>query len=100
MRRFPCYRPRVVAVVLLILVGAGVLLLFARARALPRAQFDVVGLVGSEGEALETFSTVGRVAVRGETWRAAVKKGIIERGARVRVVAVEAELTLVVEHMS
>ncbi|MCX6115697.1 MAG: hypothetical protein NTV65_10865 [Proteobacteria bacterium] len=63
------------------------------------AKFDIVGLVGHTGEALDSFSEVGSVSVRGEIWRATTKRGIIQRGERIRVVAVEAELTLLVERV-
>jgi membrane-bound serine protease (ClpP class) len=63
------------------------------------AKFDIVGLVGLTGEALDSFSEVGSVSVRGEIWRATTKRGIIQRGERIRVVAVEAELTLLVERV-
>jgi len=87
----------VLAYVIALLVLVCVLMLVVRSLGAQAGSFDVVGLVGSEAEAVETFSELGRVIVRGEIWRAVTKRGIVQRGDKVRVVAVESELTLVVE---
>ena len=102
MFRWPaaCYRFAVVVYLALLLLAAVVLLLGVRGFAAAGPPFDVVGLVGSEGEAVESFSESGRVVVRGEIWKAVTRRGIIQRGERVRIVAVEPELTLVVEKLA
>ena len=46
---------------------------------------------------METFSDTGTIMVRGEIWKAATKRGIVQRGDKVRVVEIGPELTLVVE---
>lgn len=58
------------------------------------------GLVGQFAEAIETFSVEGKVMVMGELWKATASRGIIEKGERVKVVSVEAELVLVVEKIT
>lgn len=83
-----------------LLLAATIVLLMVRSLAASRPSFDVVGLVGSEGEAAETFSESGRVVVRGEIWKASTRRGIIQRGERIRVVAVGPELTLDVEKVA
>ena len=55
------------------------------------------GVVGLVGTAEETFTTAGTVLVRGELWKATARKGIIERGQRVRVVRLREGLTVEVE---
>ena len=92
-----CYRPSVLLYLVVLAVCACLVFLVVRGVRESRPSFDVVGLIGSEGESAETFSDSGQVQVRGEIWRAITRKGIIRRGDRVMVVAVEPELTLVVE---
>jgi membrane-bound ClpP family serine protease len=60
---------------------------------------DLAGLIGFEGEALETFSGAGKVRVAGEVWRASLSRGIVERGERVRVVGYGSGLVLQVERI-
>lgn len=60
---------------------------------------DPTGTVGLTGEAQETFTTSGMVLVRGELWRASARKGIVQKGERVRVVSAGPELTLIVEKL-
>lgn len=96
----PCYVAEVTshtAVILILVLG---LWLLVRSLQEKPPAFDVVGLVGAEGEALETFTDAGQISVRGEIWRATTKRGIIQRGDRVVVVAVAPELTLLVERKS
>lgn len=52
-------------------------------------------LVGMRGEALESFSGLGRVRIRGEEWQARAGTPIVQ-GERVRVIGLEG-LTLIVE---
>ena len=58
---------------------------------------DPTGLVGLLGEAQDTFSEQGMVVVRGELWRATSVRGIVERGAKVRIVKIREHLTVQVE---
>jgi membrane-bound ClpP family serine protease len=54
-------------------------------------------LVGADAEASETFVEKGHVYVFGELWRAASRSGVIERGDRVRILAVGEGMVLEVE---
>lgn len=85
--------------VLLFLLILAVLFLVVRSLAARRPEFDVVGLVGSTGEAMDTFSDSGTITVRGEIWKATAARGLVQRGDKVRVVEVGPELTLVVEKL-
>lgn len=58
---------------------------------------DLAGMIGLEGNALETFSGVGRVFVRGEEWKASAAHGIIEVGTAVKVVGYRHGMVLLVE---
>ena len=60
---------------------------------------DLPGMIGLEGDALETFSEAGRVFVRGEEWKASTTHGIIESGSAVRVVGYQRGMVLVVESL-
>ncbi len=62
---------------------------------------DPIGLsmIGAVGLANENISSRGSVFIRGELWNAACERGIILRGEAVRVVAVQEELTLLVERL-
>ena len=94
-----CYRRSVTFYLVLLALCVCLVLLLGRRFGESRPSFDVVGLIGSEGESVETFSDSGQVQVRGEIWRAMTRRGIIQRGDRVVVVSVEPELTLVVERI-
>ena len=61
-------------------------------------QPDSTGMIGLEGVAQDTFSKEGVVFVRGELWRATAKRGIVQRGERVRITEVLPGLLVVVEH--
>ena len=52
-------------------------------------------MIGSAGEALESFKTDGRVRVHAESWNARTQTPL-RRGQRVKVTAIDG-LTLVVE---
>lgn len=52
------------------------------------------GMVGMEGEVTEPVSREGKVFVDGEIWNATAEKGLIDRGTRVKVTAVEDGLVL------
>ena len=84
---------------MLSLVALLALFLVVKSLAARRPEFDVVGLVGSTGEAMETFSETGTVTVRGEIWKATAARGLVQRGDKVRIVQVGPELTLVVEKL-
>ncbi len=73
------------------------IVLVALLRRSKRQSGDQLGMVGLEGVAEETFSREGKVFVRGELWRATARKGIVQKGSRVRVESVEPGLLLVVE---
>jgi membrane-bound ClpP family serine protease len=60
-------------------------------------RIDHLEMVGLVGVAEETFSREGKVFVRGEIWRATTPRGIIQKGAQVRVQSIEPGLLLVVE---
>jgi len=47
------------------------------------------GMVGMYGEAVANISGSGRVFMNGENWNATSKEGLIEKGARVKVVAIK-----------
>lgn len=89
--------PTVVTYATLFVVIAALLALVVVSLTSGRPSFDVVGLVDSVGDAMETFSDTGTIMVRGEIWKAATKRGIVQRGDKVRVVEIGPELTLVVE---
>ncbi len=55
------------------------------------------GLIGCQGIALDTFTTDGRVSVRGEEWKASSLRGIIEKDSVIKVVGQLEGLTLIVE---
>jgi membrane-bound ClpP family serine protease len=78
----------------LVSICIAVVVLLRRSKVPAGDQQDMLGL---EGVAEETFSREGKVFVRGELWRATAKKGIIQKGSRVRVESVEPGLLLVVE---
>lgn len=61
------------------------------------ADGDLAGMLGLEGTALETFSELGRVFVRGEEWKASAAHGIIESGTPVKVVGYRHGMVLLVE---
>ncbi|MEN9847149.1 MAG: NfeD-like C-terminal, partner-binding [Pseudomonadota bacterium] len=56
-----------------------------------------VGMVGVRGTADQTFTSEGTVSVNGEIWKATSRKGIINKGDRIRVIAIKAGLLLEVE---
>lgn len=58
---------------------------------------DHLDMIGLEGVAEETFSREGKVFVRGELWRATTRRGIVQKGAQIKVQSVEPGLLLVVE---
>jgi len=91
--------PAVESYFALFLIVLAVLFLVVRSLAGRRPEFDVVGLVGSTGEAMDTFSDSGTITVRGEIWKATAARGLVQRGDKVRVVRVGPELTLVVEKL-
>ena len=81
--------------VTLVAVCVGVALYyFVHVRGADVAHFDMIGL---EGVAEETFSREGKVFVRGELWRATTRRGIIQKGAEIKVQSIEPGLLLVVE---
>lgn len=61
---------------------------------------DSTNMIGLEGVASETFSSEGMIHIRGELWRATTDRGIIEKGAPVRVVEIRPGLVLVVEKVA
>jgi membrane protein implicated in regulation of membrane protease activity len=69
----------------------------SRSGSSPSRSLDDLGLVGATGEAQETFSSEGRVLVRGELWKATTPHGIIQRRSKVRVTGYKGALTLIVE---
>lgn len=91
------------AVVLSTLAGWGAFWRVRNRRRVPGADLpstdDLTGLIGLEGDALETFSGKGSVRVAGEVWRANLPRGIVERGERVRVVGYATGLVLLVERL-
>lgn len=85
-----------IAAGVVLLVGGVVLLIAQSNRAVSE---DPTGTIGLEGEATETFTSSGLVLVRGELWRATAKKGIVQKGERVRVLKAGPGLTLIVERI-
>jgi membrane-bound ClpP family serine protease len=60
-------------------------------------QASWIGMIGLRGTAEQTFTTDGTVAVNGEIWKATSKKGIVHKGDRVRILAMNPGLVLEVE---
>lgn len=58
------------------------------------------GIVGATGIASETISRSGRALINGEYWNVHCRKGLIEQGKPVKVVAVREGLQLEVEEIS
>jgi membrane-bound ClpP family serine protease len=85
-----------VAAGIALLVMGVVYLLVRPNRAAPE---DPTGTIGLEGEAAETFTSSGLVLVRGELWRATAKRGIVQKGERIRVLKAGPGLTLIVERV-
>jgi membrane protein implicated in regulation of membrane protease activity len=89
------------AVLLIVIVAAALIiwgLSFAQNTGQPEARMHGdLGLVGATGEAQETFSSEGKVLVRGELWKASAPHGIIQRGTKVRITGYKGALTLIVE---
>lgn len=56
-----------------------------------------VSIIGVRGTADRTFTSEGTVSVNGEIWKATSRKGIINKGDRIRVIAIKAGLVLEVE---
>ncbi len=79
---------------LLVLAALVGLVWFAGRRSESRSRLDMLGL---EGVAQGNFSREGMILVRGELWRATARRGLIMKGDRVVVRAVEPGLLLVVE---
>lgn len=61
------------------------------------SEWDPSGVIGHHGVALDTFTTEGRVLVRGEEWKASSLRGIIEKNSPIKVVGQLEGLTLLVE---
>jgi len=78
-----------------IFVGVATLALRARNRAVVSGREQ---MIGSIGEALESFADRGRVHVMGEDWQARARSAVLA-GQRVKVIDIEG-LTLVVEPQS
>ncbi len=78
-----------------IFVGVATLALRARSRAVVSGREQ---MIGSIGEALESFADRGRVHVMGEDWQARTRSAVLA-GQRVKVIDIEG-LTLVVEPQS
>lgn len=72
-----------VAVVVLVVLGAGLRALARRPTA------GVETLVGRTGVAREDLAPTGHITVQGEIWRAVATNGVIPAGSPVRVVAVD-----------
>ncbi len=83
-----------IAIILVVVVVALIAAYLLRERG---ANEDLAGMVGLEGSALETFSELGRVFVRGEEWKATATHGIIEVGVPVKVVGYRHGMVLLVE---
>lgn len=62
-----------------------------------KAQTGAEGLVGEVGIAIGNVSESGKVSLNGEIWNASAVSGILEQGAKVRVVSVGPGLQVVVE---
>lgn len=56
-----------------------------------------IGMIGLRGTAEQTFTTDGTITVNGEIWKATSKKGIVHKGDRVRIIAMNPGLVLEVE---
>ncbi len=56
-----------------------------------------IGMVGVQGTADQTFTSEGTVSVNGEIWKATSRRGIINKGDRIRVVAIKPGLVLEVD---
>ena len=56
-----------------------------------------IGMVGVKVTADQTFTSEGTVSVHGEIWKATSRRGIVHKGAKVRVVAIRPGLVLEVE---
>lgn len=56
-----------------------------------------IGMVGVTGTADETFTSEGTVSVNGEIWKATSRRGIIQKGGKIRVTAIKPGLVLEVE---
>ncbi len=80
----------------LLIIAVGALIVVAALRK-QDGQPDSTGMVGLEGVAQDTFSQEGVVFVRGELWRATARRGIVQRGERVRITEVLPGLLVVVE---
>ncbi|RBL90403.1 NfeD family protein [Chitinophaga flava] len=76
----------------LFVIGAGI-----RAQR-PKPATGVEGMVGQTGEALDMLNPSGKVFVRGEIWKAESVEGLIDRGEKIRVIAVN-NLKLLVGHL-
>ena len=84
-----------IAVAVAAMVEVGEVFLWRRFLGRYRVTTGAEGLVGERAEVIEACAPAGRVRVRGEIWKARCET-TAERGARVRVAAVDG-LTLVVE---
>jgi membrane-bound ClpP family serine protease len=60
-------------------------------------QASWIGMIGLRGTAEQTFTTDGTITVNGEIWKATSKKGIVHKGDRVRILAMNPGLVLEVE---
>jgi len=56
-----------------------------------------IGMVGLTGTAEQTFTTAGTITVNGEIWKATSKRGIVHKGDRVCILAMNPGLILEVE---
>ena len=63
-----------------------------------KSMTGVEGIVGEEGEALATLEPSGMVRVHGELWKAESVSGIISRGQKIKVTAIN-NLTLFVKQI-
>ena len=54
-------------------------------------------MVGLTGTAEQTFTTAGTITVNGEIWKATSKRGIVHKGDRVCILAMNPGLILEVE---
>lgn len=52
------------------------------------------GLVGKDGEAIESVTSKGRVFVQGEIWNATTNSGVIEKGEKIIVLGIKEGLLL------
>ena len=81
-----------VALVLGGLVSALAVLAFRAKRRRPVTGENA--LIGQKGRAMETFTTAGKVHVNGEIWNATATAGVVERDAKIEVVAVKPGMLL------